>query len=170
MAERQESSAGGVVFRKRDAGVEVALGEQRDRLTGEATLRLPKGKPDPGESPEQTALREVLEETGIAARIVAPLPTVHYVYRQGEDAVDKTVHFFLMESVDEAAGVPDGELARVVWLAPDDALARLTCETERDVMARARAELTSCCRERSSATRASRASRTVRRSSSTATC
>lgn len=138
MGNRQETSAGGVVFRRRGEAVEVALGEQRDRLTGAPTVRLPKGKPAPGETLEETALREVREETGLAAAIVAPLPTVEYEYGQGKDAVDKTVHFFLMELADdEAVGEPDGELARVFWASPREAEAALSFDTERFVMARA---------------------------------
>ena len=78
-----------------------------------------------------------MEETGLSARIVAPLHRVHYVYGQGDEAVDKTVHFFRMELVDEAAGQPDGELTRVFWSEPEAARTQLTFETEREVMARA---------------------------------
>ena len=137
----RETSAGGVVIRRGARGIEVALGEQRDRLSGAATVRLPKGKPEPGESLEATALREVSEETGLSARIVEPLEAVHYVYREGGREVEKTVHFFLMELVDAAVGGTDGELARVFWEPLADAEARLSFETERRALAGARARL-----------------------------
>ena len=88
-----------------------------------------------------TALREVAEETGLAARIVAPLGSVAYVYADARGEVDKTVHFFLMELASAEVGPIDGELERVAWVALDDAERRLSFETERRVVARARQEL-----------------------------
>jgi 8-oxo-dGTP pyrophosphatase MutT (NUDIX family) len=130
-----------VVFRRGADGIEVALGEQRDRLTGETTVRLPKGKPDSGESLEETALREVAEETGLAGRIVGELPSVAYVYHQRGRPVEKTVHFFLMELAEESVGETDGELHRVFWQTLSEAEAALTFATEQQVVAAARAEL-----------------------------
>ena len=129
------------MIRRSARGVEVALGEQRDRLSGAATVRLPKGKPEAGESLEATALREVTEETGLSARILEPLEPVHYVYREADRVVEKTVHFFLMELAAEAVGPTDGELARVFWEPLADAEARLSFATERRTLAGARARL-----------------------------
>lgn len=141
MAQHSETSAGGVVFRRVGAGIEVALGEQRDRLTGASTVRLPKGKALPGETPEQTALREVAEETGLSTRIVSALGAVDYTYREGGRRVDKTVHFFLMELAPEAPTAPDGEFQRVFWCPVEGAGERLTFPLERRVLARARERL-----------------------------
>lgn len=129
------------MFRRRAEGIEVALGEQRDRLSGEPTLRLPKGKREPGESLEETALREVSEETGLTGRIIAELDSVHYVYQQGGRDIDKTVHFYLMELASDEVGETDGELTRTVWHPLAEAEARLSFDTERHVMAQARARL-----------------------------
>jgi len=138
---RSETSAGGVVYRQGQTGIEVALGEQCDRLTAAHTLRLPKGRPESGESLEQTALREVAEETGLAARIVAPLGSVAYVYADARSRVDKKVHFFLMELASTEVKPTDGELERVAWVDIDEAEQRLSFDTERQVLARARKEL-----------------------------
>lgn len=125
---------------QKGSSLEVALGEQRDRLTGERGVRLPKGHLDPGETPEQAALREVAEETGLEARLVAPLGSVSYRYREGAGEVDKHVHFFLMEWVGgEPAG--DGELDRVFWCPLESAERELRFATERAVLARARERL-----------------------------
>jgi 8-oxo-dGTP pyrophosphatase MutT (NUDIX family) len=141
MAARIETSAGGVVFRRNGRSLEVALGEQRDRLTGARTTRLPKGKIDPGETPEQAALREVREETGLAARVVGSLGSVAYAYRERGRQVDKRVHFFLMELAAEEVGETDGELERIRWESLAGARVRLSFETEREVLRRAEAQL-----------------------------
>ena len=129
------------MYRQGAAGIEVALGEQRDRLTAAPNVRLPKGRPDPGESLEQTALREVAEETGLAARIVSPLGTAVYAYTDPQGEIDKTVHFFLMELASLEVGPTDGELERVAWGAIDAAERRLSFESERRIVGRARKEL-----------------------------
>ena len=119
----------------------MALGEQRDRLTGDLNTRLPKGKPDPGETLEETALREVEEETGLVARVTAPLGSVSYHYGEGAAKVAKRVHFFLIELVSDAPRPRDGELDRIFWCPIRDAAGRLSFDTERDVVERARRAL-----------------------------
>jgi mutator protein MutT len=141
MTQRSETSAGGVVFRRDRGRLEVSIGEQRDRLTGDGRTRLPKGRVEAGETPEQAALREVEEETGLVAKVVAPLETVDYTYLEAGVQVSKQVHFFLMEFAREEPRPRDGELERVYWCAIDEAEARLSFETERRVLQRARERL-----------------------------
>jgi 8-oxo-dGTP pyrophosphatase MutT (NUDIX family) len=144
---RAETCAGGVVFRRTGGRIEVALGEQRDRLTGSDNTRLPKGHVEPGETPEETAVREVREEIGVAAEIVASLGSVNYTFVEEGIAVAKEVHFFLMEiaSGEQSPldGALDGEMERTYWCPIEHAPARLTFETERRIAERARSALKS---------------------------
>ena len=62
---------------------------------GRSLWALPKGHVDPGETPEQTAVREVWEETGLKATLVAPLGEIRYVYQFRGQRIFKRVHFYL---------------------------------------------------------------------------
>jgi 8-oxo-dGTP pyrophosphatase MutT (NUDIX family) len=73
----RQTSAGGVVVRRGPDGPEVLLASRRTRR-GELVWGLPKGLVEPGEDPEQTALREVEEETGYRAKVREPLGDVSY--------------------------------------------------------------------------------------------
>lgn len=141
----EEVSAGGVVVRRGAAGLEVLVASQRDRNLERETLRLPKGHLEPGETAEAAARREVSEEVGVVARVVAALPDVAYRYVERRDGreVAKRVHFFLMAYEAGRAGPVDGEMTAVHWLPLAEAEARLSFDTERAVVARARALLDS---------------------------
>jgi 8-oxo-dGTP pyrophosphatase MutT (NUDIX family) len=141
MNQRSETSAGGVVYRRVASGVEVALAEQRDRLTSALTTRLPKGKIEAGETAEDAAVREVAEETGLRSRVVGSLGTVRYVYREASAPVSKQVHYFLMEWLPGEPLELDGEMERVYWCPIPDARQRLTFETEQRAMEWAELEL-----------------------------
>jgi 8-oxo-dGTP pyrophosphatase MutT (NUDIX family) len=131
MTEFAEISAGGVVYRRLATGFEVAIAEQRDRITQQKTTRLPKGKIDPGESAEHAAVREVAEEIGLQARVVDALGTVEYDYTDGSKQISKQVHYFLMEWVPGEARELDGEMDRTYWCAIDEAAKKLTFEPEK---------------------------------------
>ena len=138
---RSESCAGGVVYRTAETGVEVALAEERDRITGVGNTRLAKGHVEKGETPEAAALREVREEIGIEARILAPLGRVNYSYLDDGIEIAKVVHFFLMAVASEKPLPLDGEMERMYWCPIEQAAARLTFETERCVVDRARDQI-----------------------------
>ncbi len=107
------------------------------------TWTLPKGTPDPGETVEQTALREVTEETGLEVRIVAPLPSIEYTFVQKGTRIHKTVHYFLMEPVGGDLSKHDHEFERVRWVSFDEAPELLTFPTERALVATAAGRLES---------------------------
>jgi len=146
VAERSEEvSAGGLVVRRGASGYEALIAEQVDRNSGRRTIRLPKGKIDPGETREEAALREVREEVGLSARIIAPLGDVSYVFyeRRAGRQVAKRVHYYLMAHAAGEAHAADGEMARVLWCALAEAEARMSFDAEREIVARARALLES---------------------------
>lgn len=117
----REVSAGGVVYRKRHGGLEILMIEDRY-----GKMTFPKGKQEPGETIEETALREIAEETGVRGRIVRPLAVVRYQYvhpREGK-TVDKEVHYFLVEATDGAVCPQVEEINEAQWLAPHEAWQR----------------------------------------------
>jgi 8-oxo-dGTP pyrophosphatase MutT (NUDIX family) len=93
MASRNEVSAGGVVYRQGDNGVEVLICKD----AGYRRWVLPKGLVGKGESLEGTALREVEEEVNVKARLVDSLGEEKYVYKARGVVVFKSVYYFLME-------------------------------------------------------------------------
>lgn len=131
------------MYRRVGDDLQIAAGAQRDRLRGHDSLRLPKGIVEPGETPEQAALREVHEETGLEAEVVAALGTVSYEYDEEGIRVSKRVHFFLMKHVAGDPHPSDGEMASVDWFASDRLVESLTFDSERSVVAEARSRLSS---------------------------
>jgi 8-oxo-dGTP pyrophosphatase MutT (NUDIX family) len=130
MSIERETSYGGVVVRGDDVMVIVPRGRRR-------VLGLPKGGANPGERPEQTAAREVREETGITATVRDRLGQVDYGYRRGGRRVQKTVHFFLCEF---EAGDPadhDHEVDDARWVPLREAREQLTYPGEREMIERA---------------------------------
>src|SRR2546422_577624 len=81
------------------------------------------------EPTEQTALREVAEETGLEVHITAPFDSIHYTFVQRGTRIHKTVHYFLMEPVGGDLAGHDQEFEDVAWVAMDDASGLLTFET-----------------------------------------
>ena len=130
------TSAGGVVIRRSDGRLEFVVGSRRRERDGR-TWTLPKGTPEPGESTEETALREVFEETGLEVRITGPLDSIAYTFVLSGTRISKTVHYFLMEPVGGSLAGHDHEFDEVRWIAFDEAATLLTFETERALAARA---------------------------------
>lgn len=112
-------ASGGLVLRRVGTGWEV-LAVHRPRYDD---WSLPKGKDEPGESPAETALREVWEETGVRGRIIAPLDEVAYTLADGRD---KVVRYFAM-TVDSARPFsPNDEVDAIRWLPAGEAARLLT--------------------------------------------
>ena len=141
MRTRSEVSAGGVVYRRSDEGVEVVLAARRTRR-GDLAWGLPKGLVEPDETPEQAAVREVREETGLDADVEVSLGEIRYFYVWEGVRVRKAVHFFLMRATGGDASQHDDEMEEVRWFPLSVALRRATYKGEREVLQHAAARLT----------------------------
>jgi len=133
---KREVSAGGVVYRRENDGIEVVLASRRTRR-GDLAWGLAKGGIEDGESMEDAAVREVREETGIRAEIETSLGETRYFYVWEDVRIRKTVHFFLMRSIGGDPDDRDDEMEEVRWFPLERALKRAAYRGERDVLQRA---------------------------------
>jgi len=141
---RTDHSAGGVIYRAGAAGeVEIALIATR----GGTRWQLPKGTCEPGETVEQTALREVKEECGLAGQCEAHLGAIEYWYwdthhRTMPELVQKRVDFYLMRAVGGELSDASIEVDGVNWFSLAQAPQVLTYPSEIEMVQRAAALLT----------------------------
>ena len=138
----REVSAGGVAVKVEDGIAYVACIARRNRA-GRLEWCLPKGHIEAGETPEQAAVREVAEETGIEAEVLQTLGVIDYWFTGDDRRVHKVVHHYLLEA---RAGVittdndPDHEAEVARWIAVADLMRELAYPNERK-MAQAAARL-----------------------------
>lgn len=132
-----EVSAGGVIYRRTESGIAVCLIATK----GGTRWQLPKGKREEGESLEQTAAREVAEETGLTGRVGPRLEKIDLWFTWNENGMavrhHKLVYFFLIEYMRGDTADHDDEVEDACWFDAEEALARLTFSNERRVVARA---------------------------------
>ena len=130
-------SAGGVVYRREGKRIQfVICGRDSDGVWG-----LAKGTPNPGESLEQTAVREVTEETGLDVRVVDKLGVIEYWFSREGTRYHKWVHYYLMEAVGGDTSKHDIEYDRVEWFPAEVALKKLTFKNEVEMAEKAKAFL-----------------------------
>lgn len=93
---------------------------------------LPKGTPNPGETMEETAIREVQEETGVTVDLERAIGHIEYSFRRPGDGArcDKVVHFYLMCPTGGNTSNHDAEFDRVEWVEAERARNRLTYANE----------------------------------------
>ena len=145
-------SAGGVLFRRASAasggmprsapangaqGLEVALVGR----AAEDFWVLPKGTPQPDETIEQVAVREVAEETGVIGRIVGEVGSVHYEFSRRGVRYNKEVFYYLMEAVSGDVALHDHEYDDARWFPLGEAEERLTYANEAEMLRQARQEI-----------------------------
>ena len=99
-------------------------------------LALPKGHPDPGETPLQAAAREVREETGVEVAPIDSLGEIDYTYERGGREVYKRVRFYLF-AYQGGELSHDHEIAEVLWMPLEEAVRSLTHAGEREMVRRA---------------------------------
>ncbi|MFZ0902412.1 MAG: NUDIX hydrolase [Mycobacterium sp.] len=128
-----ETSAGGLVIdnidRPRDEQVAALIGRVDRR--GRMLWSLPKGHIELGETAEQTAIREVAEETGIQGSVLAELGRIDYWFVTDGRRVHKTVHHYLMRCSGGELSDEDVEVAEVAWVPIPELVSRLAYADER---------------------------------------
>jgi 8-oxo-dGTP pyrophosphatase MutT (NUDIX family) len=127
----REYTAGGVVFRQRDGRAQILM--IQDRL---GRWTIPKGHVEEGESLEQTALREVAEETGLThLRLGEKLDKLHFFYRKEGKLIFMTTYVFLMEALGDTDTIIPGDSDGIVdskWFDYEEALSLIEYrDTER---------------------------------------
>jgi 8-oxo-dGTP pyrophosphatase MutT (NUDIX family) len=156
----REISAGGVVVRRAPEGWQIAVIEPqkeaaavppasaKKKTSQKMLLALPKGLVDPGEKPEQTAVREVVEETGLTAVPITKLGDTKYAYVRtwgDQERVFKIVSFYLFRyqsgEIDEIAPEMRIEVKRALWIPLENAVGKLAYRGEKDMVRRAQAYL-----------------------------
>lgn len=133
MPVEKAESAGGIVYRQGDAGLEVVIcGRDSDGIWG-----LPKGTPDAGETLEETAVREVTEETGLDVQILEKVGVVEYWFAREGIRYHKWVHHYLMEPIGGDTSRHDVEYDRVEWRPVEMAIQTLSFKNETEMVAKA---------------------------------
>ncbi|MGE3801328.1 MAG: NUDIX hydrolase [Candidatus Kapaibacterium sp.] len=124
---KRKVAAGGIVIRSINNVKQAILVQHHHKGWG-----FPKGHVEQGESFEQTALREVEEETGVLAVIVAKLPPTHYQFTNSKgQEIDKTVHWFLMEYQGIGHQTHAHEVADVQWVSLGEVFGILSFDNDR---------------------------------------
>ena len=129
------TSAGGVVYRRTREGFEVLLCGR----TAENLWALPKGTPDSNESLEQTALREVREETGVEVESEGVVDEIRYWFSRPQEGVRyfKTVRHYLLRPIGGDPSLHDHEFDEARWMPVQAALKLLTYRNEARILRQA---------------------------------
>jgi 8-oxo-dGTP pyrophosphatase MutT (NUDIX family) len=134
-----ETSAGGLVLDRVGPGASGALIGRLDRR-GRLLWSLPKGHLEAGETEQDTAVREVAEETGIVGTVLGKLGTIDFWFVADGRRVHKTVHHFLLLATDPVNGLElsdeDVEVSEVAWVPLEEVAGRLAYADERRLLAR----------------------------------
>ncbi|MDQ7822183.1 MAG: NUDIX domain-containing protein [Candidatus Eremiobacteraeota bacterium] len=133
--EERQISAGGVVYKKEGQRIKVCLIAKKDKRV----WALPKGRLQPGENLEETARREIAEETGHLTEVREKIDEIsyHFYWKEANVFYHKTVYFFLMPVIQENFYPRDGEVDDVIWLTLGEAYKKLTYLNEKEILRKA---------------------------------
>ena len=137
-----EVSAGGLVIdTTRTMGLLIGRYDHKDATGKRILWSLPKGHIEEGETPEQAAIREVAEETGITSSITKSLGVIDFWFMAGGKRIHKTVHHFMFTEVGGTLLAQESEVDEVSWFPLSEIVERLAYPDEKKLIART-AELT----------------------------
>ena len=132
-----EVSAGGLVIDESGTrGLLIGRIDQKDATRARLLWSLPKGHIEEGESPEQAALREVAEETGIESEIARSLGVIDFWFMAGGKRIHKTVHHFLFREKGGLLAPQVSEVDEVAWFPLEEIVERLAYHDEKKLIAR----------------------------------
>jgi len=113
----------------------VIIGRRNNR--GRLLWSLPKGHLEEGETAHEAAVREVLEETGLAGDIIGELGVIDFWFQQEAITIHKTVHHFLLIAREGTLTAQEGEVDEIAWVGLDQVAKRLTHQDEKQLITKA---------------------------------
>ena len=135
-----EVSAGGLVIDTTGKlGLLIGRRDQKDSSGKRILWSLPKGHIEEGETPEQAALREVAEETGIQSEIEKSLGVIDFWFMAGGKRIHKTVHHYLFRESGGLLAAQESEVDEVAWFPLGEIIEKLAYPDEKKLIARTNA-------------------------------
>jgi len=135
-----EVSAGGLVIDTTGKlGLLIGRRDQKDSSGKRILWSLPKGHIEEGETPEQAALREVAEETGIQSEIEKSLGIIDFWFMAGGKRIHKTVHHYLFRESGGLLAAQESEVDEVAWFPLGEIIEKLAYPDEKKLIARTNA-------------------------------
>jgi ADP-ribose pyrophosphatase YjhB (NUDIX family) len=132
-----EVSAGGLVVDKTGTkGLLIGRLDPKDASHERLLWSLPKGHIEDGESPEQAAIREVAEETGIKSEITRSLGVIDFWFMAGGKRIHKTVHHFIFKETGGLLAAQESEVDEVGWFPLADIVGLLAYPDEKKLIAK----------------------------------
>ncbi len=137
---KREISAGGIVYKKESGQFFVVLIKHSGKTANQEkeVWTFPKGHIDPGEKPEDAAIREVGEETGVVAKIVDKLGSIKYTFVWEGENIFKIVTFYLMEYISGDVAGHDYEVEEAKWFEFLEAEKQLHYKADKETLAKAK--------------------------------
>jgi 8-oxo-dGTP pyrophosphatase MutT (NUDIX family) len=135
-----EVSAGGLVIDStKTKGLLIGRRDHKDTTGTRILWSLPKGHIEEGETPEQAAIREVAEETGITSEIERSLGVIDFWFMAGGKRIHKTVHHFQFKEVGGLLAAQESEVDEVGWFPLSEIIGLLAYPDEKKLIARTKA-------------------------------